>query len=229
MSWFIINPSTGEQVRHVTKPVKGDTGTLYVDDLACDGLHDCAWRFHVFLAEHSPRPSLEDLAAFVLDGKIPPSFWSLNRRKLKTHQSAFAKFWVAVDKGYQQFVNRPATHQERYWTAHSYLWRMAIGKEQFYANKKVQSEEWLLLDSDLWRGKLTWARLRVFKDATADAWDRNGLLGFDSEAFARHFLNEGHYVEIETLREMTTIPEGAKPPAAKAESPKEPFRYFGVW
>jgi hypothetical protein len=228
MCWFIVDPNTGRHVRHVKQPVKrGDR--LYVNDLASDGLHDQAWHFHELLADHPTRPPLEDLASFVIEGRIPASFKGLSQRKLKTHQAAFKRFWKEIDQAYQEFLGRPATRQEKYWTAHSYLWRMAIGKDRFYAKKKAQSEEWLLLDSDLWRGKLTWARLRVFNDATADTWNRNGLLGFDSEAFARHFLNEGHYVELEALRETATIPEGAKPPTAKAESPTVPFRYFGVW
>jgi hypothetical protein len=230
MCWFIIDPKTGRHVRRVTRPAKKGADTLYVNDLASDALHDHAWQFHELLAEHSTRPPLEDLASFVIEGCVPASFQGLNQRKLKMHRAAFARSWAGIDQAYQEFLGRAATRQEKYWTAHSYLWRMAIGKDQFYANKTVRCEVWLLHDLELiGRGALTWARLRVFDDGTADVWDSTGLNGFDSEEMARRYLREGHYVEMETLGAMTPIPKGAKPPAAKANSRGEGFRYFGVW
>lgn len=217
MCWFIIDPNTGRHLRHVRQPVKkGDK--LYLNDLISDGMHDQAWHFHELLAEHPTRPPLEDLASFVIEGQIPASFESLSQRKLKTHQTAFKRFWAGADPAYQEFLGRPASRQEKYWTSHSYLWRMAIGKDHFYANKIVRYEEWLLHDLFVVRGSLTWARLRVFNDATAETWDSTGLMGFDSEEMARRYLGESHYV-----------PKGAKPPTAKAESPKARFRYSGAW
>jgi hypothetical protein len=134
MSWFIINPKTGKHVRHVKQPVKsGDR--LYVNDLFSDGLHDQAWHFHEFLARYPTQPPLEDLSSFVIEGRIPASFKGLSQRKLTTHKAAFKRYWAEIDLAYQAFLGRPATRQEKYWMAHCYLWRMAIGKDRFYAKK----------------------------------------------------------------------------------------------
>jgi len=97
MCWFTIDPSTGRHLRQVSQPVKkGDM--LYMNDLASDGMHDQAWRFHEFLTEHPTRPPLENLASFVIEGLVPASFKGLSQRKLKTHPADFKRFWAGVDR-----------------------------------------------------------------------------------------------------------------------------------
>ena len=66
----------------------------------------------------------------------------------------------------------------------------------FYRGKTVAAVEWWLHDNDF--PALTWARLRVFSDGTADACWAEGttLYGFDSRGYAGLFLAEDEFVQF---------------------------------
>jgi hypothetical protein len=76
-----------------------------------------------------------------------------------------------------------------------------VDRDAFYHDKTIESTEWWVSDCDL--PQLTWARLRVFHDGTADAcWTEGGkLYGFDSSECAGFFLLEDEYVRFNGLDE----------------------------
>jgi hypothetical protein len=68
-------------------------------------------------------------------------------------------------------------------------------KAEFYSGKHVTEVEWWLHDCDLPQ-HLTWARLRVFNNGTADStFDPQGkLFGFENRNYASFILSEDEYV-----------------------------------
>jgi hypothetical protein len=236
MCWFVIDPQTGEHLRQVEKPARGRERTLYLHNLALDGFFDTLWGFHAFLAHH-PRPPFEDLVAFAVDGTIPESMMPLVGPDLSRFHQAMQDFWAGWDEGeegYRAFLGRPMFREEKYWLIHSWLRRMAVGREQFYAGKAVRSEEWLV-DWRAWDGRRwgpeCWGRLRVFSDGTADAWYPGvGVLGYDNVDAARHELSQTGYHDWEELKARFPKKPWTAPPAplvAQADDSAEPFRYEG--
>jgi hypothetical protein len=102
--------------------------------------------------------------------------------------------------------------------------RGTVTEEDFYRGKRVVYEEWFVNDLDL----VTWARLRVFDDGTADAWEFGALAGFENEGYARHMIAEGHYVDSRELASLGEVPR-CDPPIARASAAGQPFRYYGSW
>ena len=107
-------------------------------------------------------------------------------------------------------------------------------KVQFYQGKTVRKVLWYLHDNDLPR-TLTWARLRVFDDGSADStFSLDGVAyGFVEEAYASYLLAEDEYVcfstfddeddaNWETDRHCITPPEWTDPP-------DKPFEFLGTY
>lgn len=225
--WYEIDPDTGDEIRFAgEKP--DDPCKCYFDDGWVDAIRDEAWSFHEYISAF-PRPSLDDLAAFVIDGDVPPSFSRFETAKIEGANEAFEAFWDGVDAEFAESFSRPATRAERYWIAKPELDRMAIGREQFYAGKQVAREEWLLYDFDLMDDTHTWARLRVFDDGTADVLTSK-LAVFDDERSARTYVGEQHFADLAALRSMPEY--AAKVPGttpSETDDTAVPFRYFGEW
>lgn len=236
MCWFVIDPQTGEYLRPVEKPVPGQEPTLYLHNLHLDAFHDALWAFQEFLARH-PRPPFADLITFVVDGTVPSSMRALPSPDLARHYWAVRDFWAGCDDaeaGYRALLGRPMRREEKYWLVQKWVRLMAVGREQFYAGKAVEREEWLV-DWRVWDGE-HWGpdsrgRLRVFSDGTADAWCPGvGLIGFGNADAARRELGQAGYREWEELQEQ--YPDKAwtgppAPPVEQADDPTEPFRYEG--
>ena len=107
-------------------------------------------------------------------------------------------------------------------------------KSQFYYNKRVAEVEWWLDDCAL-PGTLSWARLRVFDDGTADsAFDpQETLYGFESRNYAGHILAEDEYVcfnrmDAEDEREYGIVLAEIEPPHW-AENADQQFEYLGTY
>jgi hypothetical protein len=97
-------------------------------------------------------------------------------------------------------------------------------REEFYRGKQVVREEWFVHDDDL----VSWARLRVFSDGTADAWEHGQLWGFVSEACARFSIREGRYVHPSRVASTgETLHSG--PPREQADASGQPFHWGGDW
>jgi hypothetical protein len=239
--WFVICPDTGKHLEQVEKPVRGAGETLYLQNGAFDAFFDIGWAFRDFLVAH-PRPPFEDLVAFVVDGTIPESMMPLVGAELAQHHRAMQAFWAGWnegEEGYPALLGRPMLRQEKYWLVQGWLRLLAVGREQFYAGKTVQREEWLVDWRDWDRGR--WregrqGRLRVFSDGTADAWYPGvGLIGFDTEEAARSELSQAGFGRWEDVRAWfeglgenpNALIDPPRPPASQADDPKERFRYEG--
>lgn len=74
-------------------------------------------------------------------------------------------------------------------------------KKEFYRDKQIVSVEWRLHEPDL--PELTWARLRVFDDGTADACfsENDTLYGFEHQDYAGYLLSEDEYIRLNCLDE----------------------------
>lgn len=106
-------------------------------------------------------------------------------------------------------------------------------KAEFYRDKQVASVEWWLDDCAL--PALTWARLRVFADGTADACFEDGgtLYGFDHPRSAHYFLAEDEYRRLCSMDDEDDREHGVrfaelKPPKWADRSSQE-FKYFGTY
>lgn len=238
MFWWVISPRTGKRLRQVEKPVPGAERTLYLHDGAFDAFFDTAWDFKTFLAPY-PRPPFKDLVAFVVDGKIPESMMNLVGGELAHHHKAMQDFWASCnegEEGYPALLGRPMLRQEKYWLVHGWLRRLAVGREQFYAGKTVQRQEWFVnwrgWEGQQWNDRCQ-GRLRVFSDGSADAWIPGlGLLAYDNEVAARRELGAAGY---QTWDELMAWPPGQKLPVPPAPRPavvedlKGPFVYEGEY
>src|SRR5271166_4553243 len=100
----------------------------------------------------------------------------------------------------------------------------SVTQEDFYRGKTVIREEWFVNDGDL----LAWARLRVFDDGAADAWEFGQLWGFVNEASARFMIREGHYVHPSRLRATGETPL-SEAPREQANANDQPFHWGGDW
>lgn len=240
MCWFIIDPKTGRYGRHVKKP--SHRNKLYLHNLAFDAFFDIGWAFEQFLAPH-PRPPFDDLVAFVIDGHIPASLRERLGPELDAHYRAFQQFWASWDTGedgYPALLGRPMLREEKYWLLEHWLRRQAVGREQFYAGKTVEREEWLVngraWDGERWKADC-WGRLRVFSDGTADAWCPGlGVMAYDTEEGARRELESARYSAWDVLEEHLFHGEVPAPPTPAREQLKQqletgggPFRYCGTY
>jgi hypothetical protein len=77
-----------------------------------------------------------------------------------------------------------------------------ITKQEFYQKKRIATVEWWLDDCDL-PERLTWARLRVFSDGTADSCfgEEGKLYGFKNKAYASYILSEDEFICFERMDE----------------------------
>jgi hypothetical protein len=101
----------------------------------------------------------------------------------------------------------------------------SISRDDFYRGKHVAHEEWFVNDLDL----VTWARLRVFNDGTADVWEQGSTIsGFVDESHARFYIGEGHYVDLPFLEQQGDSPRSPTP-TEQADAAGQSFRYYGVW
>jgi hypothetical protein len=97
-------------------------------------------------------------------------------------------------------------------------------REEFYRGKHVVREEWFIHEGDL----LSWERLRVFNDGTADVWAYGELWGFLNEACARFSIREGHFVHPSRVGSTGKTP-GSEPPREQADANDQPFHWGGDW
>jgi hypothetical protein len=106
-------------------------------------------------------------------------------------------------------------------------------KDEFYGAKAVVLTEWWF-DECLFP-ELTWARIRVFSDGTADAcWDEGGkLYGFESVEYAGHFLAEDEYRRFLSLDAEDEEEHGIRldelSPPDWQDDPQAVFQYLGVY
>ena len=108
-----------------------------------------------------------------------------------------------------------------------------ISQDEFYCSKSVVRVEWWLHDCDL-PDRLTWARVRVFSDGSADACfgEQATLYGFRDEDNAGYLLSEDEYVRLSSLDELDKKPYGvawASPiPPRWSEQANQRFEYRGT-
>lgn len=227
--WFEIDPETGERVRDLDSTKSAQPGRLYLDDEWMDSLIDELGTFHDMLAAHT-RPPKDDILKFVVDDVVPESFSQLDAAVVEETRQRLAEFWEDMSEAYEEAFDRDPLPAEKYWVAIGEVNKMATGRGQFYADKTVKSEEWLLHDMDLIRNKESWGRVRVFDDGSADAWYKNVLSGFDSEEAARCYIGEAEYVSLAILRSMPETAE--KVPVTTPTNRSDegvPFRYWQDW
>ncbi len=107
-------------------------------------------------------------------------------------------------------------------------------KEEFYWSKHIVAIEWWLHECDL-PNKLTWARLRVFDDATADSCFEEGgkLYGFENRDFAAYILSEDEYISSQGMDAEDEQEYGIKLAEiytpAWLDNPVQLFEYFGSY
>lgn len=105
-------------------------------------------------------------------------------------------------------------------------------KRTFYDGKTVVEVEWWVSYCSEYPD-LSWARLRVFSDGSADAaFEERKLYGFDSREYAGYFLGEDEYVPFNSMDELA--PEiGAKQsdvsPPSWDDDPHAEFKYLGTY
>jgi hypothetical protein len=101
-------------------------------------------------------------------------------------------------------------------------------------SKTIVEVEWWLE----WAGlpeRLTWARLRVFQDGTADVsfGPDGGIYGFDNRTYAGYFLSADEFQPLETMdeedeAEYGIVVESLVPPVWE-DSDNQPFKYLGTY
>ncbi|MBG1270515.1 hypothetical protein [Nostoc sp. WHI] len=107
-------------------------------------------------------------------------------------------------------------------------------KEEFYWSKHIVAIEWWLHECDL-LDKLTWARLRVFDDGTADScFDDGGkLYGFENRNSAGYILSEDEYISFEGMDEEDEQEYGIKLAEIYTpvwlDNPDQLFEYLGSY
>ncbi|NJM74423.1 MAG: hypothetical protein HC852_00115 [Acaryochloridaceae cyanobacterium RU_4_10] len=107
-------------------------------------------------------------------------------------------------------------------------------KQEFYQNKHITAYEWWLYDCDL-PDRLTWARLRVFNDGTADSCFCEGgmLYGFKNRDYASYILSEDEFTRFERMDEEDEQEYGIKLADIQCpiwqEHPEQPFKYLGTY
>ena len=85
-----------------------------------------------------------------------------------------------------------------------------VDKFAFYEGKKVTEVEWWLSYCSGYPD-LTWARLRVFSDGSADAaFEEAKVYGFDNREYASSFLAEDEYMRFDSMDEEDARNIGAK-------------------
>jgi hypothetical protein len=109
-----------------------------------------------------------------------------------------------------------------------------MDKARFYDGKEIAEVEWWLHSCDL-PDHLTWARLRVFDDGTADStFGPSGkLYGFENREYASYILSEDEYecfnrMDEEDEREYGIRLVEVQPPRWE-EDPDQPFEYLGTY
>jgi hypothetical protein len=108
-----------------------------------------------------------------------------------------------------------------------------VTEADFYRGKSVVKVEWWLHDCDL--PTLTWARLRVFDNGSADACWGEGTTryGFDSPEYARSFLAEDEFIrfcdwDAEDEQVYGVLAADVRAPSW-ADSPGLGFEYLGTY
>ncbi|HVJ16425.1 MAG TPA: hypothetical protein VM686_13380 [Polyangiaceae bacterium] len=107
-------------------------------------------------------------------------------------------------------------------------------KSQFYQGKTVVSVFWYLHDCDL-PEKLTWARLRVFDDGSADSTFSadSTAFGFVEECYASYILTEDEYVCFSTFDDENDVRHGTSrheiTPPDWIDGPDKPFEFLGTY
>ena len=108
-----------------------------------------------------------------------------------------------------------------------------MNKIDFYTGKAVKQTEWWLHSCDL--PALTWGRLRVFNDGTADCCFEEGgnLYGFENRNYASYILSEDEYIRFETMgkedeKEYDISLAGITPPEWQGNQEQE-FEYLGTY
>jgi hypothetical protein len=107
-----------------------------------------------------------------------------------------------------------------------------MAKDDFYLGKSVAKVEWWLSDCEL--PGLTWARLRVFDDGSADSCfgECDTLYGFEDEEYAGYLLSEDEYIRFTGMDEEDEREYGIKPsdvsPPTWVDRSDQKFKYLGT-
>ena len=107
-------------------------------------------------------------------------------------------------------------------------------KGEFYSGKHVIEVEWWLHDCDLPQ-HLTWARLRVFNDGTADSTfgPESKLYGFENRDYASYILSEDEYACFNRMDAEDEQAYGIRlaevHPPQWPDNPDQPFEYLGTY
>lgn len=209
--WYELDAKTGELIRMLGNSEAPSAEKTYLQEDW--SVREHVWHFHQMISERG-RPPLQDIVAFIVDGQLPASFDTLDADVVEKTRRELDHLWQAMAKEFRTFLGRDPNLVERYWVAFREIRKMGIRREEFYAGKGVQREEWFLYDFGLHDDKLTWARLRVFDDGSADAWSSLGLAGFDDERSAWTYISEDHYASLDTLRKIARLRRQGSPRAA---------------
>jgi len=110
----------------------------------------------------------------------------------------------------------------------------AVTSAPFHHSKRVAEIEWWLEWAAL-PGRLTWGRLRVFDDGTADVsfGPEGGIYGFENRIYAGYFLSEDEFSPLAEMDEEDEAEYGIvlvelKPPAWE-DSSEQRFEYLGTY
>lgn len=107
-------------------------------------------------------------------------------------------------------------------------------KDQFYQGKYIIAIEWWLHSCDL-PDTLTWARVRVFNDGTADScFCKHGkVYGFENRNYAGYILSEDEYICFNSMDEEDEEEYGIElakiQPPIWHEYPDQLFEYLGTY
>jgi hypothetical protein len=105
-------------------------------------------------------------------------------------------------------------------------------KKEFYRGTSIVKIEWYLHDCDL--PELTWGRLRIFNDGTADSCFEEGgnLYGFENSSYASYILSEDEYIKFEKMDEEDEAEYGIRLADIVvpewSENQEQVFKYLGT-
>ena len=107
-----------------------------------------------------------------------------------------------------------------------------IDKHSFYEGKPLKEVEWWISWAAL--PDVSWARLRVFSDGSADAaFDESTVYGFNDRKYAGYFLGEDEYSPISELEDedQKRLPTelAALSPPSWSDTDAAKFTYLGEY
>ena len=109
-----------------------------------------------------------------------------------------------------------------------------MGSEPFHFSKQVVEVEWWLEWAVL-PDKLTWGRLRVFEDGTADVsfGPKDTIYGFENRTYAGYFLSEDEFSPFTEMDEKDEAEYGIVlselNPSSWKDQNDQIFKYIGTY